>query len=304
VAETPTVAAEAAVDRLRAAHDRLVLATADHDTAPRRLLAAVAAELPDDGGTSLRPRERVAIRLLRAGAFDAAWAVLRDNGVGVTTEELRANTSAGVRPTAWRLPLSTLVEPPRVFAWLPGFRDPRLTAPDEAYDVSDLVTVALRLDELWWDGPRLALAGSAYLRHLPAQPSDDVSLVLRHGSGAQVTVACERLRRPDLVTDGIDSVSRRAWTGWSARVDGRALRPSGLWKPSLRITTRGLERETRLAPGRGDAVPAASRQRVGTREATTRFADDRWLDLRLVDPLPVRATRRVLHLVARSAPNR
>lgn len=304
MAETPTLPADAAAGRLREVHDQLVLATADHDAPPRELLASVAEQLTDDGGKSLRPRERVAIRLLRAGAIDAAWAVLQDNGVGVTTEELRANTSAGAPRTAWRLPLSTCIEPPSVFAWLPGFRDPRFDAPDDAYDITDLVTAAVRLDEMWWDGPRLVLAGTAYLRHLPADPTDEVSVVLRHPDGAEFVVPGERLRRPDLVAGGIDTVSRRAWTGWAARVDARELRPSGRWKPSVRVAAHGLEQEARLAPARGLAVPAASASRARTRAATTRFAEDRWLDVMLVDSAFAQRFQRVLHIVARSAPHR
>ena len=156
--------AEVAVDegRLDELHDMLLRATADHDDAPRNLLARVGRRLTTADLANLTPRPLVALRLLAAGALDAAWQVLRDNAVGVVDESFDVATSYGARRTSWRLPLNTLVEPPKVYAWLPGLRDPRYDAPDPAYDITDLVTAAVRLDELWWDGPRLVFAGSAY----------------------------------------------------------------------------------------------------------------------------------------------
>jgi len=305
VVERNAVADEADAGRVRELHDRLVLATADHDQPPRDLLAAAAGELPADCDTGLRPRERVAIRLLGAGALDAAWAVLQDNAVGVTTENLRTSTlSQGAPRTAWRLPLLTYVEPPRVFAWLPGFRDPRFAAGDDAYDITDLVRPMVRLEELWWDGPMLVLAGTAYLRHLPVEANDEITVLLRHTDRPEVEVAAERARRADFVTGGVDFVTRRAWTGWAVRIDARSLRPSGTWRLSLRLASQGLTHEVRLGRRRGDAVPATSSGRARSRRAGTRFADDQRLDLLLVDAAPMRRTRDVLHRIARSAPGR
>jgi hypothetical protein len=291
---------------LRELHDMLVVTTGDRPTAPHDLLADVARALPaEDDAPRLPPRARVVMRLLRAQAFDAAWLVLQDNAVGVVEEAQRTSTSSGAPLTAWRLPLITKVEPPLVFAWLPGFRDPRFAAPDDAYDITDTVTAAVELEELWWDRGRLVLAGSAYLRQLPTDAGDGVDLVLRHGGDAgDVVVPGQRLHRPDLVKGVQDELTRQAWIGWSARIEVRSLRPAGLWKPTLRLTQQGLTREIRLGPSRAATVPAATRARAGLRSGLTRVTDAGWLDLVVVDPAVVRAPRRLLHVIATRAGGR
>lgn len=299
------LAAAADEQRWDDVHELLMRATADHDDPPPQLLNDVTHRLRDQDLAGLQPRPLVALRLLAAGEIDAAWAVLQDNAVGNIDEDFHANTSAGARRTAWRLPLQTCVDPPSVFAWLPGFRDPRYDAPESAYDITDLVTVRARLDELRWDGDVLELAGSAYLRHLPASSDDVVEVELVHADGGPpVVIGAQRVRRPDLVRGTGEQLTRLVWAGWSARIPMRELSRAGLWKPSLRVGADGFVRTHRLGPQRGDTVRGGDDVRAGRRRARTRIAADGWLDLLLVDPLIVRAPRQVLHRIANRAGGR
>jgi hypothetical protein len=300
-----TDAEQAVIDgRLDDAHDLLMRAAAASESPERHVLHAVHGRLEGVPLDDLSPRPLVALRLVAAAAYDAAWQVLRDNAVGVVDEDFDVATSSGARRTSWRLPLTTLVEPPTVFAWLPGFRDPRYDAPESAYDVTDRVTLAMHLDEMWWDGPKLTLAGSAFLRHVPTSERDEVRVEFAHADGRRsATFAAARVRRPDFVTGTGEHLVQRAWAGWAVSCDVRRLRPAGLWKPTLRLTQQGITRSARLAPARGDAV-AGAQARVRLRRAVTRFSDDRWLDVLLVDPLPVRAPLRVLQVIADRASGR
>lgn len=290
--------------RLDDLHEALMRAAVVEATPPLEDLTVLQRQLGAASYDGLGPRPVVALRLLADGALAAAWEVLRDNAVGVVDETFDVATSSGARRTSWRLPLTTLVEPPSVYAWLPGFRDPRFDTNESAYDITDLVSVALRLDEMWWDGPRLLLAGSAYLRHMGTAPADAVEVVFAHADGgAPVEFRGKRVRRPDFVGGTGEQLTQRAWSGWSAECDVRRLPRTGLWKPSLRVTQDDITRQARLAPSRGDTVRGAE-SRARLRRTVTRFSDDSWLDVLLVDPLPVRAPRRVLHLIANRAGQR
>lgn len=283
--------------RLGDLHGMLLELTRDHDEAPRDLLAGVGERLRDldVDGEGLTPRPLVALRLLAADALDAAWLVLQDNAIGVVEEAFRQSTSSGVRRTSRRLPLITRVEPPHVYAWLPGFRDPRHGAPDAAYDITALVTPRVRLDEMWWDGATLVLAGSAHLRNLTATEDDAVAVVLTHTSGRQHVSPGERRRRPDLVRGTGADLTRLAWAGWSARVDTRALTPGG-WRVDLRVTQSGVERDAPLGRTVGEAVPTED---AGLRSGRrTVVVAGRRLEVRVVAPLAVRARRKVLHVIA------
>jgi hypothetical protein len=283
-------------------HDALLQATATHHAAPHDLLGEVGEALAGDD-RRLPPRARVALRLMRAGALEPAWLVLQDNAVGFVERTLRAGTMAGGRPTSPKLPLTTWIEPPNVYAWLPGFRDPRWSAPDAAYDVTDLVTASVRLDEMWWDGYVLVLAGLATLRHLTATPDDEVVLVLRDDAGGEVVVQAARHRRPDLVKGTGADLTRVAWAGWSTRVDLTRV-PPGRRIALLRLTCHGIQREVKLGRSRLDTVPTRTVAGIGGRfqvrasDAGTSFTGLTRLQGLLQSP------RRVLHVIARSARRR
>lgn len=297
-------AAEELVDaaregRLQDLHDLLVSATRDHDEPPRELLKQVSDHLPERA--KLPPRAAVVVRLLQAGAYDAAWLVVQDNAVGVVDDTMRTSTSSGARVTSQRLPLAARVEPPEVFAWLPGFRDPRYDAPDDAYRMTDAVTASVRLDEAWWDGTVLVLAGRATLRHLATGPNDEVTVVLRRDERRQEEVDAQRVRRPDLVRGSGAELTRGAWAGFAARVDTGAL-GHGLWALRLRLTQQGITREVRLGRTRLDSVPDASMPRPGGR-GELRLGEG-GATLMVGSPLLARSPRQVLQAVARRARGR
>jgi hypothetical protein len=251
------VSAVASLDEL---HSRLLEQAVRAETAPAPLLADAAAALVDVDldAAGLAPRPLVALRLVHAHAYEAAWLVLRDNATGVVAEQFGQSTSSGAARTAPRLPLTTRIEPPCVYAWLPGFRDPRLDAPDSAYDITALATPRVRLDELWWDGPRLVLAGIAYLRHLTATPDDEIELRCARGDAAVQVFPGVRRRRPEFVRGNGAELTRLAWAGWSAEVPARRLRPSGRWTLSLRLAQDGLDHVVRLGPRAASSVGTTS----------------------------------------------
>lgn len=297
----PAVLVDAARSgRVGELHDQLVLATLDFDEAPRDLLQLVTTYLPR-GDTNLPPRAAVAMRLLHAGAYDAAWAVILDNAVGVVEQTLRTSTSSGARRTAEPLPLATLVEPPEAYAWLPGFRDPRYKAPDAAYRITDSVTASVRLDEAWWDGTVLVLAGLASMRHLVASADDDMTIVLRRDEQHQVSIGAQRVRRPDLVRGSGAELTRAAWSGFVGRIDTASL-ARGLWSVRLRLSQQGVTREVRLGRTRLDAVAASAVTRAGGR-AEVRVGDA-GTTVVVGSPLLARSPRDVLHAVARRARGR
>jgi hypothetical protein len=203
--------------------------------------------------------------------------------------------------TSARLPLATRVEPPEVYAWLPGFRDPRYGAPDAAYAVSDLVKASVRLDEAWWDGTVLELGGRATLRLLPTAPDDEVTVVLVRDERQHEDVAARRVRRPDLVRGSGAELTEPAWSGFAARLDVATV-PRGVWSLRLRVSQQGITREVRLGRSRLDAVAATTRT-GGGRRAELR-AGAAGTTLVVGPPLLARSPRQVLHAVARRARGR
>lgn len=237
-------------------------------------------------------RALIVMRLLAAGSCAAAWAVLLDNATGVVEPSFGQSTSSGARRTARRLALTTRVDPPQVFAWLPGLRDPRYDAPEPAYDITELVTLRVRLEEMWWDRHGLVLAGTAFLRYIAAGRHDVVEIVCTSGTGQQHVVRAERRRRPDHVRGVGGDLTRLAWSGWAAKLARADFPASGEWRLALRLTESGITRSAELGGSVGDAVPLVASGRAGARA--------RLVGGRLEAQIP----RRVLHLIARSARER
>lgn len=281
-------------------HDQLLRAAVETDEPPQPLLSQVSAELRDVDDAELPPRPLVALRLIAARAYDAAWLVLKDNAQGVVTESFGQNTLSGELPSSSRLPLTTKVEPPLVYAWLPGFRDPRHGAPDAAYDVTHLATPRVHLEEMWWDGPALVLAGTAWLRHLSTSQDDRIWLVCTQTDGRSHVLDGRRLRRADHVRGTGGELTRLAWSGWQARLARRDLPAPGNWRLALRLDHQQLVHERPLGPSCGPAVPGLA---PGPGGAVAR-RDGRRLTVMLKAPAAVRAARRVLHPIARSARQR
>lgn len=251
-------------------YDALLAATADDDAPPTALLAdarqaARAAEI--DAVDALPHRARVVMRLLREGAEEVAWLVLVDNATGVVGRRFSAATSSGAERVDWPLPLLTKVEPPRVYADLPGFRDPRFDVPDAAYELGDAIKLRCHIDEVR-PGPRPVLAGWAALDVLTTEPDDAVSVVAAH-AGGEISWSGVRHRRADLVGGSRDLLRRRAWAGWSAELDPVALPSDGsdceLW---LELTQAGLTRRARLGRPAGELALRLVGQQVCERPRT------------------------------------
>jgi hypothetical protein len=226
----------------RALHDALVRAASTSTEPPTASLQVAAGLLTDEVADKVSrtpPRERVALRLLANEMYGAAWQVLRDTA------------AAGAK----KPPLVTVIESPRVFADLPGFRDPRVNAAEGCYDITDAVTLAVRLDEVWLDGDVIQLGGSATPNPLATDSTDQVRLVLTWES-SRVVIDGHRRRRPDLVKGTGAALTRRAWAGWSAAIplSDPGLRGAG-WALSLEIEHRGIVREAPI--GRDVSASAA-----------------------------------------------
>jgi hypothetical protein len=241
-------------------HEQLMQATATTDSVPTTLLTHVAtavAALPDRVPDSLPPRPRTAFRLLRAEAFAAAWLTLSDNAAGVVADPPRGTTSSGASAARPKLPLPTRLEDGAVYAWLPGFRDPRFAAPDDCYDISALVSLRVELDDVELSDTALTVSGSASLTQLPTEATDDVRLVLTGPTGEDVSAAAVRHRRPDLVTGVGEGITRLAWAGFSATLAlGAVGRSPGSWRLSATLSHAGV---VRSAPVGGDAGELARR---------------------------------------------
>jgi hypothetical protein len=243
---------------LRELHDLLLRATPS-SSRPPAAVAAVAAEVvarvPVRLVDSLAPRPRVAIRLLRAGAVDAAWAVLTDNAAGIVDDHFHRSTATGSARSSGRRPLRALVEAPRVFARLSGFRDPRFAAPDDCYDISDALNLRHQLDEIEIDpAGRVTMGGWACLDIVTAGPAEDPRLVLVN-DGSEIVAAGVRLRRADLVSGQGEGLLRRAWAGWSVSFEAGV----GAWELWLELDHDGVVRRVPIGAEVSDIARAAAR---------------------------------------------
>jgi hypothetical protein len=266
---------------LRDLHRTLLRVTPSSSAAPvtcLQLAASVLEGLDREVIDALAPRQQTVFRLLRAGSMSAAWEVLADNATGVVTEPFDSATATGAARTAWRLPLLTRIEDGRVYAELPGFRDPRYDAPDECYDITTAVGLKHHLDEITLTGNVLGLGGWAALDVLTASPDEQVS-VIAASRGDEVAVPARRVRRADLVAGTGDGLTRRAWGGWSAELDltDLQLRP-GAWGLAVQVDHDGVVRRAPLGRHASDLARAAAAGsfRVGPHVVSWDTAGRRW----------------------------
>ncbi|MGI8677842.1 MAG: hypothetical protein ACR2LX_03980 [Jatrophihabitans sp.] len=237
-------------------HEAAIHAVAADDAFPeeqlRELAAAVSASAPAGVEDGLAPRVGVFVRLLRHGALRPAWMLAEENSAGQVAPSRASSTHAGPARTGVRLPLVTVLEGGRVYAWLPGFRDPRWRVPDDVYDISEHVRLTVGLDEARIRGGRLELGGYAYLTQLAARADDHVVVVLRTGDATELAIPAERRRRSDLVKGTGEELTRLAWAGWSAAVDlAPVLAAAGTWTVRIRFARDGVERDAPLGIKRG-----------------------------------------------------
>lgn len=241
-------------------HDAVMRLSADHHArydeptvADLRALAAVVRDdVPAGAEDRLGVRVRVFVRLLRRDTLEPAWMLAQDDASGVVRPSKAASTWAGGSRLGSALPLPTHVEGGHVYAWLPGFRDPRWGVPDEVFDISGDVVLRGELDEAILVGGRLELYGSAYLGLLAAGPDDEITIALSGPAGTRYRVHAERVRRPDLVKPSGPDLTRLAWAGWRASVElAPMLNAPGVWRPRLEIVEHGIERSELLGRRRG-----------------------------------------------------
>jgi hypothetical protein len=260
------------------------------DGALETLAGEVAARGLEPDERHLNIHGRVAVRLLEQGYIDAA-------------REVMAHRVA-------KQPMFTMVRDGDVFAWLPGFDDPRGDAPDGAYEISDLITAQAAADDVRLvDGPagrRIVIGGYAYLRHLEARPDDQVSLVLQRRGHADELVPARRVRRWDHVSGTHVRLRRLAWSGFAAEVDADRLSRGG---PAAQlqvqiVTPSGLVRAGRLTASAPAGLRAAVPFHLPMGRRTLRVATVHG-QLTLADESPaVRAIRRNVSAPARRAVRR
>jgi hypothetical protein len=237
-------------------HDPVMRLTVDHDDVLvdelRELAALLRDSVPEGVEDRLPPRVRVFIRLLRREAFEPAWTLAHDNASGVVRPTRAASMWAGGSFFTSRLPLPTLAEDGQVYAWLPGFRDPRYDVPDEVYAIDREVVLRGELEVALLHGRELRLFGIAYLGQLEAGAQDRVSIEFSGPEGAKHRAAGVRVRRPDHVKPNGPDLTRLAWSGWYANVDLRPLLATpGAWRANLELEEQGVRRTRRLGRDRG-----------------------------------------------------
>lgn len=270
LSELAASAAELDKAALSTVHDLLRSVTGATDDEPTSLLEAGAelvARAQDTVVASLAPRARVAIRLLRTKAFHATWAVLADNATGFVSRTFNASTSSGADRAEWPLPLLTSVEPPYVFADLPGFRDPRYGVPDELYEVGAAMKLRCHVDEVA-AGRHPVLSGWAALDLLTTDPDEAVAIVATQ-DGHDVGWPGVRLRRADLVGGNRDTIRRRAWAGWTVECRPQDLgERTGRWALSVEVSHDGLVRRARIGKSVGELAAAAVGRQLSDKPVT------------------------------------
>jgi hypothetical protein len=149
------------------------------------------------------------------------------------------------------LPLLSVIEAGRVFADLPGFRDPRFGAADDCFDISAAVRLKAHVDDAVVSRA-LEVAGWASLDIVPTSPDEAVAVVAVDGD-RECRWAAQRHRRPDLVTGTGEGLRRRAWAGWSAQLLPADLGDHpAVWTLSLEVSHDGVARRTRLGTSVGE----------------------------------------------------
>lgn len=246
-------------------HEGLMRARTDGSGAPPVELALVAEALryaPDAAVDRLPPRIGILIALLRAGHLEPAWMLAHDNASGRVGPARTVATWAGRSALRDPLPVPFHIEDGAVFAYLPGFRDPRWSIDDEIYRVDRRIRARVVLDGAEFRGRELALYGAGYLTLLATGADDAVSVLLAGPDGARHRVPAMRARRPELVKPHGAEPTRLAFAGWRAAIPLEMLTP-GRWRFSLEVSSQGVSRAAALGVVRG---PLAAPELVEQRE--------------------------------------
>ncbi len=260
-------------------HEALMRARTDGGERIPDALAGLARALrewvPDGADDGLPVRLRVLIGLLRRYALEPAWLLAYDNASGRVRPSRVTATWAGGTFLSTALPLPTHVENGHVFAWLPGFRDPRWGVPDEVYAMDGAVTLRHRLDQVLVQDGTLHLAGIGYLSELPTGPDDLVTVPFTGPAGAQRPVPAARGRRPDLVSSQQPELTRLAWGGWYAALPLAPFASApGEWRASIEVSASGITRAGPMGTRRGPLADPQRSETVTCDGATVRCGSD------------------------------
>jgi hypothetical protein len=225
------------VDRLEVYHHLRNAVHEDRSRAVPAELNRFAAALPDGALSKDEDRlgihARTAMRLLEADAPTSAWLTILHE---VT-----------------RQPTVTIVCGGAAYAWLPGFRDPRVGVPDWIYEITDRIILRCAVEDVRWEGETCVIGGWAHFSHLATNPDEMVTLVLsRLDDGRELRVSAHRQRRPDRVKSAGAELTRLAWAGFRANVPGQLITSRGdCWKLAIELERDGLVRRMALARAAG-----------------------------------------------------
>ena len=83
-----------------------------------------------------------------AGAAEAAWLVIVDNATGAVPSRVSSRDLVRSRSHGLAAAVADSVEPPNVYAELPGFRDPRFGLSDELFEIGGAIKLRCHVDEV------------------------------------------------------------------------------------------------------------------------------------------------------------
>ena len=112
--------------------------------------------------------------------------------------------------------------------------DERLRIPRSVYRLDDELAPVFRLERLRWEGETLRIEGFAYVHMIgaPERDSQRVELVARRRGWwrRRLRLPTERVHRPDVTSAAAQAFAPLDWSGFSATLDGAALKEGGSWR--------------------------------------------------------------------------
>ncbi|MGH8867995.1 MAG: CDP-glycerol glycerophosphotransferase family protein [Actinomycetes bacterium] len=178
----------------------------------------------------LRSIDRLKWHLIRRWRLDEVLDVLRfEKGAGVSRQKV-------------------LVSRHRHEGDYPFRTDTSLDIPRDVYRLDQELAINAKVEDVWWEGDTLKVAGFAYVRFvgLPTEEAGAVSLVLEQirgkGTGRRVKLDRTRVRRPDVTARAGDENYSYDWSGFVASIPVDDLAPPRQWRNAtwrLMVTVEG-----------------------------------------------------------------
>lgn len=223
---------------------------------------------PSDGGKNIRRLLDVTIAIVAAPSNTSPH-IAEPMARVASTLQASGHADLAAEVVAYTFGLhrfQPVVRGERVFAWLPGFRDPRASVPDDVYDITDLVVARAGADEAHWHtGATGVIAGWAFLEHLGAAEDDVVTVVFTPSDGPPVRFPAQRRRRSDFTAAEPDRLLRLAYTGFCAEVNAALLTSPGAFEVEVRHET--IVRRAPLTVARTSELKAALPVTIGSRRS-------------------------------------